>query len=82
MQGIYTYIPETNYVPREYSVVVVVIKFLTSQLWLGNIHLSWDVVINRIRLSGLIYSFTSFLQLNMCQEIQIFAVVYMYSGAG
>ena len=22
MQGIYTYIPETNYVPREYSVTV------------------------------------------------------------
>jgi len=23
MQGIYTYIPETNYVPREYSVVAI-----------------------------------------------------------
>ena len=63
-------------------VVAVVIEFLTSQLWLGNIHLSWDVVINRIRLSGLICSLKSFLQLNMCQELQIFAVVYMYSGAG
>ena len=39
------------------------------------------MVINRIRLDGLIYSLESFLQLNMCQEIQIFAFVYMYSGA-
>ena len=44
-------------------------KFFTSQLWLGNIHLSWDVVINRIRLGGLICSLKSFLQLNMCQEL-------------
>jgi len=57
-------------------------KFLTSQLWLGNIHLSWDVVINRIRHGGLIRSLKTFLQLNMCQELQIFAFVYMCSGAG
>ena len=25
MQGIYTYIPETNYVPREYSVVAILL---------------------------------------------------------
>ena len=25
MQGIYTYIPQTNYVPREYSVVVILL---------------------------------------------------------
>ena len=25
MQGIYTYIPETNYVPREYSVAAIVL---------------------------------------------------------
>ena len=62
-------------------VVVVVIEFLTSQLWLGNIHLSWDVVINRIRLGDLICSLKSFLQLNMCQELQIFVVVLMHSGA-
>ena len=59
----------------------IIIEFLTSQLWLGNIHLSLDVVINRIRLGGLICSLKSFLQLNMCQELQIFAVVYMYWGA-
>jgi len=30
-------------------IIITIIEFLTSQLWLGNIHLSWDVVINRIR---------------------------------
>jgi len=61
--------------------IIIIIEFLTSQLWLGNIPLSWDAVINRIRLGGLICSLKSFLQLNTCQELQIFAVVYMYSGA-
>jgi hypothetical protein len=37
---------------------------------------------NRIRLSGLIYSLESSLQLNMCQELQIFAFLYMYLDAG
>jgi hypothetical protein len=46
-----------------------------------NIHLSWDSVINRIRLGGLIYSLESFLQLNMCRELQIFAFVYIHLDA-
>ena len=62
-------------------IVIIIIEFLTSQLWLGNIHLSWDVVINRIRLGGLNCSLQSSLQLSMCQELQIFAVIYMYWGA-
>jgi len=66
---------------RSFHIIIIVIEFFTSQLWLGNIHLSLDVVINRIRLGGLICSLKSFLQLNMCQELQIFAVVYVYSGA-
>jgi len=49
-------------------IIIIIIEFLTSQLWLGNIQLSWDVVINRIRLGGLICSLKSFLQPNMCQE--------------
>ena len=36
-----------------------IVEFLTSQLWLGNIHLSWDVVINRIGLGGLICNLKS-----------------------
>jgi len=58
---------------------LLLIEFLTSQLWLGNFHLSWDAVIKKIRLGCLIYSLKSFLQLNMYQELQIFAFVYMYT---
>jgi len=62
-------------------IIIIIIEFLTSQILLGNIHLSWDAVINRISLGGLICSLKSFLQLNMCQDLQIFAVLYMYWGA-
>ena len=62
-------------------IIIIIIEFFTSQLRFGNIHPSWDVVINRIRLGGLTCSLKSFLQLNMCQELQIFAVVYIYLGA-
>ena len=64
------------------NIIIIIIEFLTSQLWLGNIHLSWDAVINRIRFGGLTCSLKSSLQLNTCQELQIFAAVYMYWGAG
>ena len=63
------------------STISIIIKFFTPELWLGKIHISWDVEINRIRLGGLICSLKSFLQLNMRQELQISAVVYMYWGA-
>jgi len=36
------------------------------------------VLINRIRLDGLIYSLESFLQLNKCRELQIFAFVLLF----
>jgi len=63
-------------------IIIIIIEFFTSQLWLGNIHPSCDAAINRIRLGGgLICSLKSLLQLNMCQELQIFAVVCMYWGA-
>jgi len=39
-------------------------------------------VINSNMLGGLIYNLKSFLQLNMFQELQIFAFVCMYSAAG
>jgi len=59
-------------------ITIIIIEFFNSQLWLGNIHLSRDVV---IMLGGLICNLKSSLQLNICQELQIFAVVYMYWGA-
>ena len=54
---------------------IIIIEFLASQLWLGNIHLSCNLLINSIMLGGLVCSLKRFLQLNMCQELQIFAVV-------
>jgi len=38
------------------AIFIIIIQFITSQLWLRNIRLSWDVVINRIKLRGLICS--------------------------
>jgi len=75
-------IAENKYIIVIIIIIIIIIEFLTSQLWLRNIYLSWDVVINRIRLGGFTCSLKRFLQLNMCQELQTFAVVYMYSGAG
>jgi len=37
-------------------VFITVIEFLISQLSVGNIHLPWDAVINRISFGGLICS--------------------------
>jgi len=53
--------------------IIIIIEFFTSQLQLGNIHLSCDIIIDRNRLDGLIYSLKSSLQLNMFQKLQIFA---------
>ena len=71
----------TSIILLQIIIIIIIIEFFTSLLWLGNIHLSWDVLINRIRLGGLICRLKSLLQLNMCKELQIFAVVYMYWGA-
>jgi len=35
----------------------IIIEFFTSKLWLRNIQLSWDVVMNSVRLGGLICSY-------------------------
>jgi hypothetical protein len=58
-------------------------NFSLLSFQLANIHLSWDLIINRNTrsLGGLIYSLESFLQLNVCQELQIFAFLYMYLDA-
>jgi len=42
-------------------IIIIIIEFLTSQRLLRNIHLSWDVVINRIMFCGLICSLKTFL---------------------
>ena len=39
MQGIYTYIPETNYVPREYSVAAIHGAYIVSSSVESIVHL-------------------------------------------
>ena len=46
MQGIYTYIPETNYVPREYSVA-------------ANLLLLFMVIISLVSVCNLLYFYIS-----------------------
>ena len=53
-------------------IIIIVVEFLTSQFWLGNIHLSWDVAINRIRLGGLICSLKKFLTIEHVLRITDF----------
>ena len=49
MQGIYTYIPETNYAPREYSVAAILLLlcmvFISSVIIIIIIINSYDVLI-------------------------------------
>ena len=59
-------------------IIVSISEFLTYQLWLGNIHLSWDLVINRIRFGGLICSLKSFLQMNMCRITDYCSCIYVF----
>jgi len=54
MQGIYTYIPETNYVPREYSVAAILL-------------LLFMVLISLVSVWNLLYSFISTFR-SMCAE--------------
>ena len=41
MQGIYTYIPETNYVPREYSVAAILLLFMVLISLVSVLNLSY-----------------------------------------
>ena len=56
--------------------IFIIIEYLRFQRWLGNIRISRDVVLNRIRLDGLICILKSSLHLNICQELQIFEDMY------
>jgi hypothetical protein len=55
-------------------VIIIIIEFLTSHLRLGNIHLSWDAAINRIRLGGLICSLKSL----FCLSVIVLARLYVF----
>ena len=52
--------------------IIIIIEFLTSHLWLGNIHLSCDAAINSIRLGGLICDLKKFLTIEHVPRITDF----------
>jgi len=61
-------------------IIIIIIEILTSQVWLGNIHLSWHVVINRIRLGGLIYSLKSLFSIQHVPRITDFCICMYVFG--
>jgi len=63
MQGIYTYIPETNYVPREFSVAAVLLLLFT-------------VLISLVSVLNLLYFYISTFR-SMC-AVPNMAVSYYY----
>jgi hypothetical protein len=71
------YVQQDGDPPIYYYYYYYYLNFSLLSFQLGNIHLSWDLIINRSRLGGLIYNLESFSQLNMCQELQIFTFVYI-----
>ena len=44
MQGIYTYIPETNYVPREYSIAAILLLFMVLILLVSVLNLLYSYI--------------------------------------
>ena len=45
MQDIYTYIPETNYVPREYSVAAILLLLFMVFMWMWcGVYVVWNLV--------------------------------------
>jgi len=60
-------------------IIIIIYEFLTSQLWLGNIHLSRDVVINSFRLGGLSCNLKKFLTIEHVLRITDFcSCVYVF----
>jgi hypothetical protein len=63
-------------------VIVIVVRISHFSALAGKHSPILGCIINRIRLSGLMRNLGTFLQLNMCQELPLFAFVYMCLGAG
>jgi hypothetical protein len=103
MQGIHTYIPETNHVSRVHStaaiprvllmvhialpslcviIIIIIIIRISHYSALAGKYSPILGCINRIRLGGVTCNLGNFLQLSMCQELPLFASVYMCLGAG
>jgi hypothetical protein len=62
--------------------IIIIIRISHFSALAGKYSPILGCIINRIRLCGLMCNLGNFLQLNMCQELPLFAFVYMCLGAG
>jgi len=62
MQGIYTYIPETNYVPREYSVaaILLLLFMVLISLFQCSIYCTFTLVLSEVCVQCPIWLFSGF----------------------
>jgi hypothetical protein len=65
-----------------YIIIIIIIRISHFSALAGKYSPILGCIINRIRLGGLMCNLGDFLQLNMCQELPLFAPVYMCLGAG
>jgi hypothetical protein len=63
-------------------IIIIIIRISHFSALAGKYSPILGCVINRIRLGGLMCNLGNFLQLNMCQELPLFAFVYVCLGAG
>jgi hypothetical protein len=63
-------------------IVIIIIRISHFSALAGIYSPIFGYFINRIRLVGLTCNLGNFLQLSMCQELPLFAFVYMCLGAG
>jgi hypothetical protein len=63
-------------------IIIIIIQISHFSALAGKYSPVLGCIINRMRLSGLMCNLGNFLQLNMCQELPLFAFVYMCLGAG
>jgi hypothetical protein len=63
-------------------IIIIIIRISHFSALAGKYSPILGCIINRIRLGALMCNLGNFLQLNMCQELPLFAYVYMCLGAG
>jgi hypothetical protein len=63
-------------------IIIIIIRISHFSALAGKYSPILGCAINRIGLGGLMCNLGNFLQLNMCQELPLFASVYMCLGAG
>jgi hypothetical protein len=63
-------------------IIIIIIRISYFSALAGKYSHILGCIISRIRLGGLMCNLGNFLQLNMCQELPLFAFLYTRLGAG